>query len=156
METFITLLSYSHFRQNFFWTFTGKIDRVVKLAFIFSNETCWRKNSWFKKGFKFSSISVFEQKTSGRVFKPVLELYRATFRTKYCFLQETLFYLQLRLRVKKIYWVRKLAFLLSRGTSWSETSFWNRKQFSLFFYFARKTFDRTENRIPFVQGNILK
>ena len=137
-------------------TSSGKFSAELRSAFFVSTGKYWGKSCSPQSYIRIIPTLDSEQKTLGSFFKPVLELHRATFPTKYCFLEETLFYLQLRLRVKKICWVVKLASLLSRGTTWSKTCFWNRNIFPQFFYFARNTFDRTENRIPFVQVNILK
>ena len=121
-------------------TSSGKLSADLRTAFFVSTGKYWGKICSPQSFLRIIPTLDSEQKTLGRFFKPVLELYRATFRTKYCFLEETLFYLQLRIRVKKICWVVKLASLLSRGTSRSETSFWNRKQFSLFFLLCTKVF----------------
>ena len=115
-------------------TSSGKLSADLRTAFFVSTGKYWGKSCSPQSYIRIIKTLDSEQKTLGRFFKPVLELHRATFRTKYCFLEETFFYLQLRLRVKKICWVVKLASLLLRWTTWSEKCFWNRKQFSLFFF----------------------
>ena len=137
-------------------TWSAKLSADLRTAFFVSTGKHWGKICSPQSYIRIIPTLDTEQKTLGRFFKPVLELYRATFRTKYCFLEETLFYLQLRLRVKGTAGSANLLFFCRGENLEVKHVSGTEKNLPWFFSVARKTFDRTENRIPVVQGNILK
>ena len=57
----IFLLSFPHIMWNFFATSTNEIGRVVKLAFILSSGTIWKRSSLNGKVLRCSSVLNFEQ-----------------------------------------------------------------------------------------------
>ena len=74
-------------------TSSGKLSADLRTAFFVSTGKYWGKSCSPQSYIRIIPTLDSEQKTLGRFFKPVLELYRETFRTKYCFLEETIFYL---------------------------------------------------------------
>ena len=123
-------------------------------AFAVSSGKCWAKGDSPQWDIRFMPTLESEQKTLGRFFNPVLEVSRVTLQRKFCFLEATLLCLRFWLRVKKICWVVKIPFLVSRRSTWSKTCFCKKNVFPCFFYFERKTFNRSGNRSLRVQKKV--
>ena len=70
---------------------SGNLSADLRTAFFVSTGKYWGKSCSPQSYIRIIPTLDSEQKTLGRFFKPVLELYRATFPTKYCFLEETIF-----------------------------------------------------------------
>ena len=76
-----SFLSFPHIMWNIFAT-SNEIGRVVKLAFIISKGTFWRKSRLNETVFRFSPCFDFEQKTLGRVVTPASSASRGRFWKK--------------------------------------------------------------------------